>query len=107
MSRILCTKSVSITGLKKGIFVESNSELKSYVFCVAQMSGILSKKNEISEQKMMSQIDNLLPLELKQHSLAAWSACKTKQQGIVDKFDRIFVLTKCFYDFNPTKFMFP
>lgn len=95
------------TGLKKGLFLESNSDLKSYVFCVAQMSGILSKKNEINEQKMLSQIDNLLPPELKQHTLDVWNACKAKQQGIPDKYDRIFILTKCFYDFNPAKFVFP
>ncbi|KAL7034184.1 hypothetical protein ACKWTF_007880 [Chironomus riparius] len=96
-----------IDGLKKGKFIESNKELKSYVFCVAQMSGILSKRNEVNEQKMMSQIENLLPEEYKDHSLTVWNACKTTQQGIPDKFDRIFKLTKCFYDVDPAKFIFP
>ncbi|KAG5681584.1 hypothetical protein PVAND_011000 [Polypedilum vanderplanki] len=96
-----------IDGLKTGMFIDNNIELKSYVFCVAQMSGIMSKKNEISEQKILSQIENLLPVELKQNSIAVWNACKSKQQGIPDKLDRIFVLTKCFYDFNPEKFVFP
>lgn len=98
---------ITLAGLKKGKFIESSKELKSYVFCVAQMSGIMSKKNEISEQKMMSQIENLLPVEMKAHTLAVWDACKAQQQGIPDKYDRIFKLTKCFYEFNPEKFTFP
>lgn len=93
--------------MKKGEFIESNKELKSYVFCVAQMSGILSKKNEVSEQKMMGQIENFIPNEMKEHSLAVWNSCKSVQLNIPDKFDRIFKITKCFYDFNPQKFIFP
>ncbi|XP_070492158.1 general odorant-binding protein 72 [Chironomus tepperi] len=96
-----------IDGLKKGKFDESNKDLKSYVFCVAQMSGILSKRNEVNEQKMMSQIQNLLPDKMKEHSLAVWNECKTAQQGIPDKLDRIFKLTKCFYDVDPAQFVFP
>jgi len=71
------------------------------------MSGTLSKRNEVNEQKMMSQIENLLPVQLKEHSLAVWNSCKTVQQGVPDKFDRIFKLTKCFYDFDPSKFIYP
>lgn len=56
---------------------------------------------------MMGQIENLLPDEMKEHSLAAWKACKALQQTITDKFERIFKLTKCFYEYNPQKFVFP
>jgi hypothetical protein len=95
------------TGLKKGEFIEGNKDLRSYVFCVAQMTGTLSKKNEINEQKLFSQVENLLPPELKEHSLASWEACKTTQQGIPDKYERLYKITKCFYQVNPSKFIFP
>lgn len=32
------------------------------------MAGTLSKKNEISATKTLSQIENLMPLEIKEHS---------------------------------------
>lgn len=55
-------------GLKKGSFPE-NKDLKCYTLCVAQMAGTLSKKNEISATKTLGQIENLIPLEIKEHSL--------------------------------------
>lgn len=106
-NHILLIQASLFAGLKKGKFDESNKELKSYVFCVAQMTGILSKKNEVNEQKMMSQIENLLPEQMKAHSLYVWNECKALQKTIADKFDRIFRLTKCFYDVDPAKFIFP
>lgn len=94
-------------GLKKGKFDESNMNLKCYTLCVFQMSGTLSKKNEVSEQKTLSQIDNLLPDELREHGRAVFQACKSSQQGIPEKCDRIFKFTHCMYNFSPDKFLFP
>lgn len=71
------------------------------------MSGTLSKKNEVSEQKTLSQIENLLPDEIKEHIRKMWQACKSSQQGIADKCDRIFSFTHCMYNFSPEKFLFP
>lgn len=99
--------SVLGVGLKKGNFDESNKDLKCYTFCVVQMSGTLSKKNEVSEQKTLSQIDNLLPDELKELGRAVWEACKLSQKGIPDKCDRIFKFVHCMYNFAPDKFLFP
>lgn len=94
-------------GLKKGKFDESNRDLKCYTFCVAQMSGTLSKKNEISGQKMLTQIDTLAPDEIKEHGRAVWEACKTSQQGISEKCDRVFAFTRCMYNLSPEKFLYP
>lgn len=93
--------------MKKGKFDESNQDLKCYTFCVAQMSGTLSKKNEVSGPKMQSQIDNLLPDELKEHGRAIWEACQTSQKGIAEKCDRLFKFTRCMYNLAPDKFIFP
>ena len=71
------------------------------------MSGTLSKKNEISAQKMQSQIDNLLPDELKEHAKAIMEACLSSQKGISEKCDRLFKFTRCMYDLDPDKFMYP
>lgn len=57
----------TIDGMKKGQFPE-NKDLKCYTLCVAQMAGTLSKKNEISAAKTLGQIENLMPLEIKEHS---------------------------------------
>jgi PBP/GOBP family len=57
----------TIDGMKKGLFPE-NKDLKCYTLCVAQMAGTLSKKNEISASKTLAQIENLMPLEIKEHS---------------------------------------
>lgn len=98
---------VPISGLKKGKFVDDNNDLKCYTHCVAQMAGTLSKKNEISPQKALSQIENLLPTELKEHSIKTFEACKDVQKGYKEACDRIYYTTKCMYDFNPEKFLFP
>lgn len=94
-------------GLKKGKFDESNKDLKCYTFCVAQMSGTLSKKNEVSAQKMQSQMDSLLPDELREHAKAIMDTCISTQKGIPDKCDRLFKFTHCMYDLDPNKFLFP
>ena len=57
-----------IDGMKKGQFPE-DKDLKCYTLCVAQMAGTMSKKNEISASKTLAQIENLIPTELKEHSL--------------------------------------
>lgn len=56
-----------IDGMKKGQFPD-NKNLKCYTLCIAQMAGTTSKKNEISASKTMAQIENLMPLEIKEHS---------------------------------------
>lgn len=62
-----------IDGMKKGEFPE-NKDLKCYTLCVAQMAGTTSKKNEISTPKTLAQIENLIPLEIKEHSLKVSSS---------------------------------
>lgn len=57
-----------IDGMKQGEFPE-NKDLKCYTLCIAQMAGTISKKNEISASKTIAQIENLIPVELKEHSL--------------------------------------
>lgn len=101
------SQSLSFAGLKKGNFDEGSNELKCYTFCVSQMSGILSKKNDISEQKMLSQIENLLPDEIKEHGRNVWTNCKSAQQGIPEKCDRLFKFIHCMYNISPQKFLFP
>lgn len=71
------------------------------------MAGTLSKKNEISAPKTLGQIQNLLPLEIREHSLKVFEACKDVQNGYKDACDRTFYTSKCMYDFNPAKFLFP
>lgn len=71
------------------------------------MAGTLSKKNEISGPKTLSQIENLLPEELKEFSLKAFEACKDVQKGYKEACDRTFYSTKCLYEYNPEKFLFP
>lgn len=94
-------------GMKKGIFSEENKDLKCYTLCVAQMAGTLSKKSEISVSKTLGQIENLLPAEIKEHSLKVFQACKEVQNGYKEPCDRTFYTAKCMYNFNPKKFFFP
>lgn len=93
--------------MKKGEFIESNNNLKCYTLCIAQMAGTLSKKNEISAQKTLGQIENLLPTEIKEHLLKVFEKCKDVQNGYKEACDRTFYTAKCMYDFNPEKFLFP
>lgn len=71
------------------------------------MAGTLSKKNEISAQKTLGQIENLLPTEVKEHSLKVFEACKDAQKGYKDPCDRTFYSAKCMYEYSPEKFLFP
>jgi len=98
---------LAFVGLKKGQFLESNQDLKCYTLCIAQMAGTLTRKNEISAQKTLSQIENLIPLEIKDHSLKVFEACKDVQKGYKEPCDRTFYTTKCMYDISPEKFLFP
>ena len=93
------------TGLKKGQFTEDR-DLKCYTFCVAQMAGTM-KKNEISEQKTLNQIDNVFPTEMKENSRRMFEACRTVQSNYKDPCDRVFYSTKCMYEFSPNTFVFP
>lgn len=102
-----CFNFCFFVGLKKGKFVESNKDLKCYTLCVAQMAGTLSKKGEISAQKTLGQIENLIPTEIKEHSLKVFEACKDVQNSYKEPCDRTFFTTKCMYEFNPEKFLFP
>lgn len=95
-----------ISGLKKGLFI-NNTGLKCYTLCVGQMAGTLSKKNEISYQKVLNQINNLLPDELKENSRKVLENCKDVQNGFKDACDKVFYTTKCMYEFNPAEFIFP
>nr|QGW50689.1 odorant-binding protein 25 [Propsilocerus akamusi] len=96
-----------IDGLKRGEFLDDNKDLKCYTLCVAQMAGTLSKRNEISAQKMLSQIENLMPVEVKYHMQKAFEACKDVQNSYTKPCDRTFFIAKCMYEFNPNKFIFP
>lgn len=98
---------ISGEGLKEGKFTETSKDLKCYTFCVAQMAGTLSKKNEVSYQKTQSQIQNLLPTEMKELSLKILDHCKSVQDNYADKCDRTFFTSKCAYDYAPEKFFFP
>ena len=71
------------------------------------MAGTMSKKNEISAQKTLGQIENLFPSEIKEYSLKVFEKCKNVQTRYKEACDRTFYTTKCMYDFNPEKFMFP
>lgn len=96
---------LSFVGLKQGKFVEDQS-LKCYTLCVQQMTGTLNKKNDVSEQKAMSQL-NLMPPELKDHMMKVFDICKDAGKGYKDPCDKTFYNTKCFYDLDPEKFLFP
>lgn len=75
--------------------------------CVGQFAGTISKKNEISYQKVLAQIENLLPDEIKENSRKVLEECKDVQNGYKDSCDKVFYTTKCMYDYNPAAFMFP
>lgn len=84
-----------------------DQNLKCYTLCVQQMTGTLNKKNELSQQKVMSQIENLMPPEMKDHMLKVFETCKDSGKGYKDPCDKTFYGAKCFYDLDPGKFMFP
>lgn len=75
-----------IDGMKRGNFPEENKDLKCYTFCVAQMAGTLSKKNEISATKTLAQIENLIPLEIKEHSFKVEFIPKKEYRKIIISF---------------------
>lgn len=70
------------------------------------MAGTM-KKSEISEQKTINQIDNVFPTEMKENSRKVFEVCKNVQFNYKDPCDRVFYSTKCMYEFNPEKFVFP
>lgn len=71
------------------------------------MAGTLTKKNEISYQKVLGQINNLLPEEMRDNSRKVLEHCKDVQNAYKDSCEKVFYTTKCMYDFNPAAFMFP
>lgn len=65
-----------LDGFKKGQFPDNNKDLKCYTLCIAQMGGILTKRNELDYKKTMAQIDSMLPTELKDMARKVLEHCK-------------------------------
>jgi hypothetical protein len=70
------------------------------------MTGILNKKNELSHQKIMSQMA-LLPPDIQEHSKVTFETCKDVGKNYKEACDRLFYSTKCMYEVDPAKFLFP
>ncbi|XP_055908015.1 general odorant-binding protein lush [Eupeodes corollae] len=93
--------------MRYGKFVENNMELKCYSKCIAQLAGTLTKKGEFSFQKALAQIPIILPPEIQGTAKSALEACKEIQKGYTDTCEKVFYVTKCVHDFDPSSFKFP
>lgn len=96
-----------LDNIKNGGFEEGNKDLKCYIKCIADMAGTTTKKGDLDMKKSMTQVDNVLPDEIKEHARAALNACKDVPKGYKDPCEKLFYTAKCSYDFGPDKFMFP
>ncbi|XP_031628177.1 general odorant-binding protein 72-like [Contarinia nasturtii] len=96
-----------VDGLHRGEWPDDNKDLKCFALCIAQTSGTLTKKNELSEQKVKKQILTQLPVNLRELALGALEACKDIQKGYKDPCDRMYYSTKCLYDYSPDNFLYP
>ncbi|KAM7355066.1 lush isoform 2-T2 [Cochliomyia hominivorax] len=112
MMRNGCAPKFKITteqldALRGGSFDESNSELKCYTRCIAQLAGTLTKKGDFSISKAIAQVPIILPPELQDTAKAALNSCKDIQKDYKDSCDRVFYVTKCARDYAPDSFKFP
>ncbi|KAJ6635219.1 General odorant-binding protein lush [Pseudolycoriella hygida] len=96
-----------LDGLRKGVFNDDSKDMRCYTFCIGQMAGTITKKNEISLEKTLKQLDVLLPPELKQDAIEGAHACKDVQKQHKDPCDKTYYTAKCAYAKYPDKFMFP
>lgn len=73
------------------------------------MAGLLDRKNQLSAQKIQTQIDTMMPSELKQTAQLSLDACKDSfiNSKTKDACERTFYSTKCMYDFDPANFLYP
>lgn len=105
------------------------------IFCNFWFSK-LTKKKELSEQKIKKQIETQLPAQLRTLALGALDACKDVrkyfseknvvimdlstefhkntsipffiiEKGYKDPCDKLYFATKCMYDFSPKDFLYP
>ncbi|CAD7082604.1 unnamed protein product [Hermetia illucens] len=95
-----------LDNLRKGIFVEDR-ELKCYTRCIAQMTGTLSKKGDIINQRMLAQIDIIVPDELRPLAREAFLHCQDVPKDYKESCDKVFYLTKCVQAYSPEHFKFP
>nr|AWC08433.1 odorant-binding protein 22 [Bradysia odoriphaga] len=111
MMRDTCSPKFSLSpetlaGLRKGVFLEDR-ELKCYTLCIAQMAGTITRKNEISLEKTIKQLESMLPPDIKQLAIETVTLCKDVQKQYKDPCDKTFYSAKCGYELQPDKFMFP
>lgn len=73
------------------------------------MAGTLDRKNQLSVQKIQTQIDTVMPAELRDTAQRVLAACKDTftNSKIKDTCEKAFISTKCMYDFDPAGFTFP
>ncbi|XP_053677353.1 general odorant-binding protein lush-like [Anopheles nili] len=111
MMRSGCAPKFKVTtemldNLRKGIF-EEDRELKCYTACIAKMIGTLNKKGEINVPKMLTQMDVMMPPDIKEKAKEAIQACRDVQAQYKDTCDKTFYSTKCLAEYDGEVFMFP
>lgn len=87
----------------------------------------LNKKGDVVEAKVMKQINTVLPEQLREHATAALQHCKDVCKYSInwhpkinhfnlilflalkykDHCEKAYYSTKCMYEFNPQKFVYP
>lgn len=85
------------------------NKFQCYTMCIAQMAGLLDRKNQFSVPKIQTQIDTVMPIEMKETAIRVLDACKGTftNPKIKDSCEKVFISTKCMYDFDPASFMYP
>ncbi|XP_059621117.1 general odorant-binding protein 72-like isoform X2 [Phlebotomus argentipes] len=93
--------------VKNGQFVDDNKDLRCYTLCVADMAGALNRKKQLDYQKIMQQIDTMLPTEMRAATKVVVETCKNVKEGYKDNCDKAYFTTKCAYETDSSVFLFP
>uniref|UniRef100_A0A7G3AAA4 Putative odorant binding protein n=1 Tax=Lutzomyia longipalpis TaxID=7200 RepID=A0A7G3AAA4_LUTLO len=93
--------------VKNGQFVDDNKDLRCYTLCVVEMAGTTNRKKQMDYQKIMQQIDSMLPANMRQPAKAVVEVCKNVKDDYKDICDKAYFTTKCAYESDASVFLFP
>uniref|UniRef100_A0A1B0D4L5 Uncharacterized protein n=2 Tax=Phlebotomus papatasi TaxID=29031 RepID=A0A1B0D4L5_PHLPP len=94
-----------IEEVNKGNFPDDRS-LKCYANCMLEMTQTVSR-GRINYRMSLTQIDLLLPEEMKESAKKTLDACRGSMKGIKDYCEASYNYVQCMYKVNRKYFYFP
>nr|AII01001.1 odorant binding protein [Dendrolimus kikuchii] len=94
-----------VARIEEGVFIEEHSVM-CYIACVYKAIQVVN--NDRLDMGLVSkQIDLLYPQNMKEPAKKAAGQCVSIQDKYSDMCEAIFYATKCYYEADPSSFIFP